>query len=71
MYLLIIALILQIITFPMHNHISNLQNNGRKGNQTEEAFDKQVKHWQRAVNTLQLAACICLLLNLLHTQGII
>ena len=71
MYLLIIALILQVITFPMHIHISNLQNDGRKGNQSEEAFAKQIKRWQRAVNTLQLAACICLLLNILQTQGVI
>ncbi len=55
----------------MHLHISKLQNDGRKGNQSEEAFDKQIKRWQRAVNTLQLVACICLLLNLLHIKGII
>lgn len=71
LYLSFAFMILQIIAFPMYIHISNLQNDGRKGNQSEDAFDKQIKRWQRVVNTLQLAACICLLLNLLHTQGII
>lgn len=71
MYFIIIALILQVITFPMHIHISNLQNDGRKGDQSEEDFDKQLKHWKAIVSVIQGAACICLLLNLLQTQGVI
>lgn len=71
MYFIIIALILQVITFPMHIHISNLQNDGRKGGQSEEDFDKQIKRIKLIVSIVQGAACICLLLNLLQTQGVI
>lgn len=71
MYFIIIALILQVITFPMHIHISNLQNDGRKGDQSEEDFDKQIKRIKLIVSIVQGAACICLLLNLLQTQGVI
>lgn len=71
MHLLLIALILEIIVFPIHLHISKLQNDGRKTDQSEEDFNKQIKRWQRTVSALQFIACICLLLNILHTKGII
>lgn len=71
LYLSFAFMILQIIAFPMYIHISNLQNDGRKGNQSEDAFDKQIKRWQRVVNTLQLMACICAMINVLIAKGII
>lgn len=71
MYLLIIALILQIISIVLGFYITRLQNDGRKSDQSEEDFDKQLKHWKAIVSVIQGTACICLLLNLLQTQGVI
>ena len=71
MYLLIIALILQIISIALGTCINHLQNDGRKGDQSEEDFDKQIKRIKLIVSIVQGAACICLLLNLLQTQGVI
>ena len=67
MYLLIIALILQIISIALGTCINHLQNDGRKGDQSEEDFDKQIKRIKLIVSIVQGAACICLLLNLLRT----
>ena len=71
MYLLIIALILEIISIALGFYINHLQNAGRKGDQSEEDFDKQIKRIKLIVSIVQGAACICLLLNLLQTQGVI
>ena len=71
MYLLIVALILQVISIALGFYITHLQNEGRKGDQSEEYFDKQIRHWKAIVSIIQGTACICLLLNLLQTQGVI
>lgn len=71
MYLLIIALILQVISIALGIYITHLQNDGRKGGQSEEDFDKQIKRLKLIVSIIQSAACICLLLNILQTQGVI
>lgn len=71
MYLLIIALVLQIVSLILSGYIARLQNNGRKGNQSEEDFNKQVKRLNLASNIIQTVVVLCLLLNLLLAKGII
>lgn len=71
LYLSFAFMILQIIAIPMLIYFSNLKNDGRKADQSEEDYNKQIKRWQCAIITLQLMACICAMINVLLAKGII
>lgn len=70
-YLLLAILILQISVLIIGDHIKHLRNDGRRSNQSEEDFQKQLGRWTKAQNTLQSVASLWLLLYLLHIKGII
>ncbi len=71
LYLILATLVLQISVLIIGDHIKHLRNDGRRNNQSEEDFEKQIRRWSKAQNTLQLIATVWLTLYLLYEKGII
>ncbi len=70
-YLLLAVVVLQIAVLVIGDYIKRLRNNGRKSNQSEEAYHKQIKRWSKVQNTLQGEALLLLILYLLYEKGMI
>lgn len=71
LYLILIALALQIASFVIQRYAARLRNGGRRGGQSEEEFQRQIKRWTSVSSVLLLLSMLCLLMSLLDAKGII
>ena len=70
LYLILTALVLQIVSFCIQRYVARQRNGGRRGGQSEEEFQRQIKRWTSASSTLLLLSMLCLLIGLLEAKGI-